>query len=187
MDPLIKMDLTDEYLAEQGRCINTVTQYAERGGSPERYNTIKSFCKHYKNILSIGSAGYEPVMIKATHALDVHPRAEELLRKNGWKGAFFLNDCRDLPFGDRAFECGALVEVVEHLPTGNDVILAVKELNRVCRNWILSTPIDGLHVKYHKRNLSEIDVAFLCNRTGARYKKFSRWFFMWKGKHDPEF
>lgn len=180
------MDMSAAYLQEQEHTIRGCTKYAKAGGSPARYGMVKDFCKHYKDIISIGSAGCEPVLINATRALDVHPVAENLLRANGWKGEFILGDCCKLPFPDKSIECGTLIEVIEHLPKGSDVVKAIYELNRVCRNWMASTPIDGLHVKSHKRNLTDEDMIFFCEKTGARYKKRERWFFMWKGKHEPK-
>jgi len=180
------MDLTSAYLLEQDQTIRGCTRYAKNGGSPARYGMVYDFCRHYKDILSIGSAGWEPVIIHATRALDVSRVAESMLRANGWTGEFILGDCCKLPFPDKSIECGTLIEVVEHLPKGSDVIKAVYELNRVCRNWMMSTPIDGLHVKSHKRNLTDADFEFLCKKTGAKYKKRERWFFMWKGKHEPK-
>jgi hypothetical protein len=181
------MYMSPEYLREQEGVIQLCTLYAQGGGSPERYDVVASFCRNFRQILSVGCGGWDPVRFKATHALDVHPVAERMLRKNGWGGAFFLGDCRDLPWPDKAFECGTLVEVVEHLPTCHDIILSVKELDRVCRNWILTTPLFGMHVPSHKRHLTDEDLDFLCRKTGATWKKYSRWYFMWKGAKAPEF
>ena len=181
------MHMSPEYLAEQEHVIRMCTMYARGGGSPERYGTVASFTENYKDIISIGCAGYDPIKFKATHALDVSPLAEKLLRKAGWRGEFFLGDCRKLEFTDSYFECGTLVEVVEHLETHKDIILAVKELNRVCRNWIITTPLDGMNVPSHKRHLTDEDVVFLCLKTGAKWRKLSRWYFIWKGEHEPRF
>lgn len=181
------MHMSSEYLAEQDHVIRLCTMYARNGGSPERYGTVASFCKNYTNILSVGCGGYDPIKFKATHALDVLPVAEKILRKCGWKGDFFLGDCRKLDFPDQSFECGTLIEVVEHLETCHDIILAVKELNRVCRNWILTTPLGGMNVPSHKRHLEDKDLDFFCRKVGAKWRKFSRWYFMWKGEHDPTF
>lgn len=181
------MHMDDWYLREQESVIKNCSRYAKNGGSPDRYNTVASFCKNYRQILSVGSGGYDPVKFKATNALDVHPVAEKILRENGWTGVFTLGDCRELPWPDGSFECGTLIEVVEHLETCHDIILAVRELNRVCRNWILTTPLDGMKVASHKRHLYDKDLDFLCKKTGAKWRKHSRWFFMWKGEHDPVF
>lgn len=181
------MHMSKEYIEEQEGVIRLCTLYAQGGGSPRRYNPVASFCRNYKEIVSIGCGGYDPIKFGAKFALDVHPVAERLLRQNGWKGIFFLGDCRELPFNDQSMECGTLVEVVEHLPTCHDIILAVKELNRVCRNWILTTPLNGMKVPSHKRHLYDEDLSFFCEKTGARWAKCHRWYFMWKGEHDPKF
>lgn len=181
------MDLSPEYIKEQEGVIQLCTMYARRHGSPERYGTVASFCKNYKQILSVGCAGYEPFVIGATHALDVHPVAERMLRAGGWQGKFTLGDCRFLPWPDKSFECGCCSEVVEHLPTCHDIILTVKELDRVCRSWILTTPLGGMNVPSHKRHLIDEDADFICRKTGASWRKHSRWYFIWKGEHGPAF
>lgn len=175
------------YLQEQEHTIRGCSKYAKEGGSPGRYGPVASFLKNYKHIISIGCAGYDPIKFKATHALDVSYVALDLLRKAGWQGLFYLGDCRNLHFNDQTFEAGCLVDVVEHLETCNDIILAVKELNRVCRNWILTTPLDGMNIKSHKRHLEDRDLDFFCRKTGAKWKKSDRWYFMWKGEHGPGF
>jgi hypothetical protein len=181
------MDLPADYLEEQNHVIQLCSNYAKGGGSPERYGATASFCSHYNTILSVGSAAWEPLKIRATHALDVSAVAERLLRLNGWTGTFVLGDCRKMPFTDKSFECGCCSEVVEHLPKCHDILLAVKELDRVCKNWILTTPLDGMNVPSHKRHITDEDAEFICRRTGAKFRKFSRWYFIWKGEHGPTF
>jgi len=181
------MHMTPEYLAEQEQTIRGCTKYAAEGGSPGRYGPVASFCKQFEDILSVGCAGYDPIRFKATHALDVSVLSERMLRAKGWKGNFFLGDCRELPFPDNAFECGTLVDVVEHLETCHDIVLAVKELDRVCRNWILTTPLDGMNIPAHKRHLYDKDLDFFCRKTGAKWTKSERWYFMYKGEHAPKF
>jgi hypothetical protein len=185
------MHMTAEYLEEQGRCIVTDTRYAAGGGSPERYGALASFVEKNKTknckVLSVGCAGWDPVVTGATHALDVHPIAERLLRKHGWRGAFFLGDCRELPWPDKAFPVCYCSEVVEHLPTFGDVVRTFEELDRVCKSWLVSTPIDGMHVKFHRRDLTPEQVAHFCRKHGAKARAFSRWWWIWKSREDPEF
>jgi len=181
------MFMSPEYIKEQEKEILGCSRYASQGGSSERYATIASFCKNFENILSVGSAAYEPIKIKATYALDVHPIAGKMLKKNGWKGKFVIGDCRELPFPDKSFECGCCSDVVEHLPTGNDVVRTVKELNRVCRNWILTSPNKWEHQPIHKRVLTDEDLIFLSMKTGANWRRYMNWYFMWKGEHEPTF
>ncbi|MGB6894478.1 MAG: hypothetical protein WBF37_00825, partial [Dehalococcoidia bacterium] len=66
-------------------------------------------------------------------------------------------------------------------------VRAIYELDRVCRNWILTTPLDGMKVRSHKRHLTDEDLDFFSRKTGAMWRKYSRWYFMWKGKISPEF
>lgn len=181
------MNMSQEYLEEQERCIVTDTKYASSGGSPERYGTVSSFCKGQSPLLSVGCAGYDPIVTGATHALDVSRLSEKLLRKAGWKGLFFLGDCRDLPWPDGSFPCGYCSEVVEHLPTFGDVVKTFEEMDRVCESWLVSTPLDGMHVPFHKRKLSPEQVAHFCRKHKAKARAFSRWWFIWKGRDPPRF
>ncbi len=183
------MDLTPEYLKAEEGVIIKCTNYCEKGGSPERYGTIKAFCSRYNKsgnkVLSVGSAGYEPILIGATHALDVSDVAEKLLRANGWKGIFTRGSCTDLPFKNREFDCGCCSEVVEHLPRIEDVGATLNELDRVCKAWMLSTPATPNNVKDHKRLLTREQASAYAKKYGAQVMQHARWWFLWKGIYKP--
>jgi len=148
------MELTKEYLAEQEDTIKRNYQvHVSWGNNPfirERYMTLKDFCKGSKTILDVGCAGVEPWAIGATHALDVHKVAEELLRHNGWKGKFFIGSCDNLPFPDKSFEVAVCSEVIEHLPSLEIIKKTFQELSRVARRWIVSTPAVDVKEPTHK-------------------------------------
>lgn len=184
---LINMQLTAEYLAEQEQVIRSCMEWGISRVNQERYKAVTSFVKGNGSILSVGSAGLDPVICGATHALDVSVEAERILRKNGWTGAFFLGDCRELPWPDKAFPTGYCTEVVEHLPEWADVVRSFEEMDRVCRSWLVTTPVELAHEPFHKRAVSEEQVGDLCRKHGAEARKFLLWWFIWKGKRGPEF
>lgn len=134
--------------------IARATRYAKSGADAYRYDILKRFCSPFKTILSIGSAGYEPVIIGATHAIDVTALAGVYLAREGWKGRYFVGSVTALPFGDHEFECGVCSEVIEHLPSLDDVNTALDEINRVCKNWIVTTPCRPVPEPDHKHFFS---------------------------------
>lgn len=105
-----------------------------------RYQILKEFTKSGGKILSVGSGPKEPLIIHATHALDLTPLSETFLRKAGWKGSFFCGTCTSLPFEDKSFDIVVCSEVIEHLPSIEDVIKTFKEVSRVGKRWIITTP-----------------------------------------------
>ncbi len=130
--------------------IARATIYIKCGADKYRYNAMQEFCKPFKKILSIGSAGYEPILINATHALDVSPLAGEYLEHGGWKGKYYVGTCARLPFRDHEFEVGVCSEVIEHLPSMGDVEATLLEINRVCKNWFVTTPCKPVPEPDHK-------------------------------------
>ena len=153
------MELSKEYLEEQRDCIvRNNLGYIHNLKDPftlERLNTIKNFCNCAKTILSVGSGGYEPYYIGATHAVDVHCIAETILREHGWKGVFSVGSCTDIPYGPHEFEVAYCTEVIEHLPTLQDVEKTFRELARVSSLWIVTTPVRDVHEPTHKRIFTE--------------------------------
>ena len=189
------MEFSAEYVRTEGETAKGCTNYALSGGSPERYGAVKSFASHYNDInndinndiISIGCGGYEPVLVNASYALDITPVSRDFLKRAGWPGTFVLGSCTDLPFPDNKFQCGLCVEVVEHLPTWHDVEKTFSEINRVCRHWLVTTPLQKGSVTDHKRALTRDQVEKFAKTYGAKFMRFSLWWFVWKGPHDPEF
>jgi len=170
------MELTKEYLAEQEDCIKRNFEGYKRNlkdyATLLRLETLKNFCSNSGSVLSVGSAGVEPGFIGATHALDVHPVAETLLRENGWLGSFTLGSCDELPFPDNSFDVAVCSEVIEHLPDLEIVKKTFQELNRVARRWIVTTPQIDVHEPTHKRVFTEEDLKVLASGLNVKiYKK----------------
>lgn len=142
------MELTKKYIAE---CEDNVYRlFKQIDGDrksqrvQDRSKIIKDFCKGAKKILSVGCGPFEPIDINATHAVDVAKNSEEYLRKQGWKGSFFLGSCDNLAIGwgyDRAkFDVAVCSEVIEHLPDLDIVTKTFQEVNRVADRWIFTCP-----------------------------------------------
>lgn len=181
------MTLSHDYIRTEEDVIRRNETYLKAGGNSEVFKILNSFLVNYIDILNIGSGGYMPILVHTTHALDVSKVAEEILRKNGWKGNFTVGSCTELPFLNDFFEAGVCAEVLEHLPTHQDVVESVIELDRVCRNWIVSVPAVLGSEPDHKRVLKPHDMEFFCNMHDAKVKQVKIWYIMWKGDHDPVF
>lgn len=153
-----------------------------------RFKVIRGFCGNAKSVLSIGSGGYEPVLIGATHALDIAPNAEKFLQEMKWPGKFILGDCRKLPFEDKSFEVGVLSEVIEHLPREIDVTDAINELDRVCKRWIITTPCNPRgplnSEKTHRRDFNLVQINDMIGDMGIGVTKDSvYWYIMRYGRN----
>lgn len=144
------MELSPEYVRNAEDVIARATRYAMSGADAYRYRMMAEFCRPFKKVLSVGSAGREPIIIKATHAMDVSPVAGELLKEAGWKGKYVVGSCTELPFKDKEFDCGICSEVIEHLPTIEDVEATLNELNRACKSWMVTTPAQPVPEPDHK-------------------------------------
>ena len=152
------MNLTPEYLAEQKDTIQRNFEgYKKNIRDPitkMRLNTCKQFLMTYDTNLhrsiSVGSGGFEPIYLGLMHACDVHSISHELLMQRNWKGDFTVCSCTDLPFYVKQFDAAVCSEVIEHLPTEQDVIDTFKELNRVAKRWIVTTPTRDVHEPTHK-------------------------------------
>ena len=149
------MELTKDYLLEQEDCIKrNFDGYKKNIHDPvtiERLETIKKFCEGAKVILCVGSGAHEPVYLNASHALDVHKVAEELLVQQGWKGFFFHSSCTAIPIHWKMFDVAVCSEVIEHLPTLKDAEDTFNELDRVAKRWIVTTPTRDVGEPTHKR------------------------------------
>jgi ubiquinone/menaquinone biosynthesis C-methylase UbiE len=102
-----------------------------------------------------------PIFLGATHACDLSSAAGELLRRTGYAGKFTVADCRDLPYHDKEFDVAVMTEVIEHLPEMRDVHKALRELERVAKKWVATTPRASASGFRDKWNIEETHKQFL--------------------------
>lgn len=105
-----------------------------------RYLFEKRFVKPYKKILCVGCYVYEPVEVGATHACDITGKHKQRLIDNGFKGEFRVADVMGLPYQTQGFDCVLCCEVLEHLENMDQVKLAISEILRVGKNFLISVP-----------------------------------------------
>jgi len=120
--------------------VNALSKIHKSYWEESRYKILIDFCSHSKNILSVGCGPKEPLIIGALNAIDCTPLSEKYLRESGWKGCFTLGTCVNLPYPNKFFDVVVCSEVIEHLPTLDDVTKTFIEVNRVSKKWIITTP-----------------------------------------------
>lgn len=149
------MDFSPEYITENEDVIRRSTLYIMQGHDPDRYWNLVEFAKPFMatngKILSIGCSGFEPTLYHATHAIDISPIADRFLKYNDWKGVFAVGSVTHLPYENQEFDLAICSEVIEHLPTDNDVRNAFLEISRVAKNWLITTPASPIPEPTHKR------------------------------------
>lgn len=126
-----------------------------------RFKVAKKFMEGQKKTLCIGSGGFEPKYMNATHACDVVPLSGELLKTLHWNGEFKVCSCDDLPYKDKEFDVAICQDVIEHLPSLNTVAQTFKEINRVAWHWLVTTPCASAMGKRDKWNIEPTHKLFL--------------------------
>jgi hypothetical protein len=179
------LKLQPEYVKAQEKVIRNTVPYLKSGGSSERIRVVAEYVKDYRSVLNIGCGGYMPLLVRTTHAVDLSDVAGDLLRENGYAGQFTKASCTNLPFRDRSFDCGICSEVIEHQETICQVRATFEEMDRVCRNWILTTPTGWGGDPDHKRVMTEEEIRYFAGMHGAKFKSFKRWWIVWKGGSEP--
>jgi len=116
-----------------------------------QFQIVLPFISGSRKILSVGGGAVEPSVIKATHLIDIAPNAGELARFMKWKGYFKVGSSTDIPAPDKYFDVAVCREVLEHLPTLDDVKKTLHELDRVAKKWIATTPAYPLGPKNPER------------------------------------
>lgn len=176
------MNLSKEYIAEQEDCIRRCQEgkdtWRKSIAVKVRHKDIKKFCRNAKTILSVGSAGIEPLEINASQALDVHELAGEYLKEAGWKGIFLVGDCTDMPYLDLQFKVAICQEVIEHLPDLEDVRNTFLELNRVAKRWMATTPSIPGTDPAHKRVFDEKMLQKVLIGIKCKIRKRGRYFYV---------
>lgn len=125
----------------------------------ERVKRLLGFINDHRTrdskILDIGSGGYMPIFLGTTHACDLSPVAGDVLEKMGFTGTFAIASCDDLPYQDKAFDVAVCTEVIEHLPELEDVRGTFKEIERVAKKWVVTTPLASRSGFRDKWNIEE--------------------------------
>lgn len=136
----MKIKLSKEMFEEADDTVRR--NYAEKGNAEnlQRVKEIIDFVQPHKEILDVGSGGFMPIILGAGHACDISKIAGELLEKDDWKGEFTACPCWSLPYQDKEFDVAVCTEVIEHLDDEADVLATIRELDRVSKRWILTTP-----------------------------------------------
>lgn len=111
----------------------------------DRLKTLKMFLRSCgdRYILDAGCGGVEPLIISNNEnavGLDISKTALLNLKANSFEGELVLASAMELPFKDRTFSRAVCSEVIEHLPTDCDVFRCVAELNRVAKQYLITTP-----------------------------------------------
>lgn len=160
------MELTEEYLAENDDAVRrnfragTIPRFPFKNkpihltSNDLRFKRIINFVGSNPGrrikILSVGSGGHEPLRIRSNYAIDIVPISEILLRKVGYTGEFKIASCDNIPYPDKFFDVAVCSEVIEHLPLIDTVIDTFKELDRVAKSWIVTTPCVAVKEPTHK-------------------------------------
>ena len=153
-----------------------------------RFQLLAGFCACFRRILSVGCAGYEPILIKATHACDVVELSHKLLTSQGWGGDFTVCSCDDLPYPAKSFDVAICSEVIEHLDNYDMVQKTFDELDRVAHNWVITTPCNPLGElnpeKTHRFAFSREQLKAFANFTKTKIYKDSIYYYVVKSENE---
>jgi len=178
------MELTEKYKQEQEDTIKRNFQYRRNYISSPRFYTLAAFCEPFKAILSVGCGSYEPILIKATMAVDVSPLASFFLKRLGFSHSFLTASCDNLPLPDKSFDVAVCSEVIEHLPDLETIQKTFYELDRVAHNWVVTTPcnpIGPLNTEpTHKRAFTFAELEELISFTQAKIYKDNQFYWVVK-------
>lgn len=119
-------------------------------------------------ILDCGCGEIEPLIIGNRDymvATDIAKVGLRNLKAKGFKGHLVLSSCDSLPFQENSFYTAVCSEVIEHLPNEDKIEKTIKELMRVSRSTLVTTPNN----KYGYRWLDPTHRHFLNTKT---IKKF---------------
>jgi SAM-dependent methyltransferase len=125
----------------------------------DRLEILKKFLSNSAGfVLDCGSGEIEPVFVcnvPNAVALDIGASGLKNLKAKEFKGSLVLGSCTHLPFRNKCFEKAICSEVIEHLPTDLDVKKCIKELERVSRVFLVTTPNNQFDFRWleqtHKR------------------------------------
>lgn len=182
--------LDPEYIKTEENTIKRNFNFRNLCINKSRLKIIFEWVDYDTNCLSVGSGGYEPLVCGANFALDVSSLAETYLRSLKWKGEFKLGDCANLPYPNKRFSKAYCTEVIEHLPTIDDVVKTFEELDRVAIDWLVTTPSRPIGCKNtepdHKRDFTEEELRTCITPKGYQIFDDGMNFFIIKERGDDE-
>jgi len=144
------MNITKEYLAAAEADVKALSVINKNYWNEARYQILKKFCAGAEKLLSVGCGPREPIILNASHAVDISIQSYHLLKKNGWKGDFYCATSDGLPFADKFFDVVVCSEVIEHLPDLDIVRRTFLEVNRIAKRWIITTPNSAICIPKHQ-------------------------------------
>jgi len=106
----------------------------------DRIKILKKFIGRSKKVIDIGCGAFMPIVLKVDFACDINKEAYEFLKKDNWKGEFKVANITKLPYKSKEFEISIASEVIEHLKNKSQVTKAFKEIDRISKEWIVTTP-----------------------------------------------
>ena len=128
----------------------------------DRIFHLKEFIKGKKKVIDVGCGAFMPQLLGIKYACDKY-NAKPFLDKLDWKGEFKKANVYKLPYKDKEFDLAICSEVIEHLNSKRKVTKAIRELNRIAKEWIITTPCaydtdpnHKFHFGYGKDNLFEV-------------------------------
>jgi hypothetical protein len=171
-----------DYIEENIDVVNRAYKARDYYWNSRRFVVLKKFLEGKTKTISIGCGSYEPVILKTSYALDIAPNCEAYLKELDYQGIFVLGDCRKIPFKDKEFDAAVCSEVLEHLPTMDDVKKTIKEVARISNNWLFTTPchpIGPLNTEpTHKRAFSLADIHTLFQNYKFTFSKDDIYFYI---------
>jgi hypothetical protein len=125
----------------------------------DRQMILKTFLLSSTNyILDCGCGEKEPLIVCNTPkavAFDIGASGLKNLKAKNFKGHTIIGSCTHLPFRNKCFEKSICSEVIEHLPTDENVRTCIGEIERVSRAFMITTPNNQFDFKWleqtHKR------------------------------------
>ena len=118
----------------------------------DRQMILKNFLLNSSNfILDCGCGEKEPLIVCNTSdavAFDIGESGLKNLKENNFKGHIVMGSCTHLPFRSKCFKKTICSEVIEHLPTDDDVRKCLNEIKRVSCTFMVTTPNNQFDFKW---------------------------------------
>ena len=149
-----------------------------------RFRILKPFLQEFKPVLSVGSGPYEPIILNADVACDICPLTGQFLAQQGFDHLFLVAPCTNLPFKEHEFGIAVCCEVIEHLSTFEEVDKTFSELNRVAKNWVVTTPCNPYGKLNSEPSHKQFFTAYQLEKYGKVYKHGLHFYVVKSDKND---